>query len=408
MQRKCGTCKYFEEGGIASSGWCRHPDRQELEHMVLVRKTELACRQGWDHDLWEPRERAGARAGAKQGDGSKRQRPPSRDAMAGSGVATQPDHELEADRVVDMGIGADQPERHVSATQRQHADSPLTVRQTEPPTTGTETDYRSLWSSRPTTSNQGEDQLQEETISRRFGTRREEWDEPASPPAPPAKPSVFPIPIDVDVSPKEGADFRSRSPKETHLNGHQAPEPTFRNVSHQQEEHEQSSDSVPSVAPHEERPPAFRSGATEQFDAAPVHQPEPSQHNVEKQPEPVASEESLAVEMEDLDDRQAINLPMLKNEKASCRNCRDFLPAKDGFGWCDNPFAFEQRKKVSGDEVACQSSFGSWWSPSDDWWMERADIAHHSAPTPLFDNLIRQLRTRYFGVEGSTEGQERS
>src|SRR5690606_1426362 len=25
-------------------------------HMGLVRRTELACRNGWDHDLWEPRE----------------------------------------------------------------------------------------------------------------------------------------------------------------------------------------------------------------------------------------------------------------------------------------------------------------------------------------------------------------
>jgi hypothetical protein len=53
-QRKCGTCKYFEEGGIAASGWCRHPERQDLQFMVLVRKTELACRNGWNEDLWEP------------------------------------------------------------------------------------------------------------------------------------------------------------------------------------------------------------------------------------------------------------------------------------------------------------------------------------------------------------------
>lgn len=52
-KRKCGTCRHFKDGGIASSGWCQHPARRDLQHMVLVRKTELACRNSWDQDLWE-------------------------------------------------------------------------------------------------------------------------------------------------------------------------------------------------------------------------------------------------------------------------------------------------------------------------------------------------------------------
>jgi len=55
-QRRCGTCRYFEEGSLSGAGWCRHPHRRELHHMVLVRKNELACQTGWDNDLWEPRE----------------------------------------------------------------------------------------------------------------------------------------------------------------------------------------------------------------------------------------------------------------------------------------------------------------------------------------------------------------
>src|SRR5436305_10343378 len=54
MKRKCGTCRYFNDRGIAGSGWCQHPARRELRDMVLVRKSELACRNGWDQDLWEP------------------------------------------------------------------------------------------------------------------------------------------------------------------------------------------------------------------------------------------------------------------------------------------------------------------------------------------------------------------
>jgi hypothetical protein len=53
VKRKCGTCRYFDDRQIAGSGWCQHPNRRELQHMVLVRKTELACRNGWDQDLWE-------------------------------------------------------------------------------------------------------------------------------------------------------------------------------------------------------------------------------------------------------------------------------------------------------------------------------------------------------------------
>jgi hypothetical protein len=54
VKRKCGTCKYFQDQGLASSGWCRHPERCDIQDMVLVRKAELACRNGWDRDLWEP------------------------------------------------------------------------------------------------------------------------------------------------------------------------------------------------------------------------------------------------------------------------------------------------------------------------------------------------------------------
>ncbi len=54
VKRKCGTCRHFKDGGIAGSGWCHHPARRDLHHMVLVRKTALECRNNWDQDLWEP------------------------------------------------------------------------------------------------------------------------------------------------------------------------------------------------------------------------------------------------------------------------------------------------------------------------------------------------------------------
>lgn len=360
--------------------------------MVLVRKTELACRQGWDNDLWEPREKAAAGTKPTAVDG--RRRPPARKNPSSSHDRSAAGSELEADRVVDMGIGSDVPQRSSDAAELTETPAPFT--RPEAPNAGhrngADSDYKSLWSSRPQSDNQGEDHLQNETISPRFGSRREEWDEPE---APPLKPSVFPIPVDVDLN---------RSPESMPaLNGQRVfgtvpqaslpvPEPDARRRS--------SSGPAPGVV--------RQSGATEQFEppSAPESAPSPDERAPGDSRTMSASPD---IDQDESENYEPVSLPMLNNEKACCRNCRDFLPAKDGVtGWCNNPFAFEERHKVSGAIVACQSSFGSWWSPADDWWMERADIAHHSAPTPLFDHLIRQLRNRYYGHEGSTEGQERS
>lgn len=52
-RRKCETCQHFSDAGFAKSGWCRHPARQ-VDALVMVRKNELGCNNGWKKDLWEP------------------------------------------------------------------------------------------------------------------------------------------------------------------------------------------------------------------------------------------------------------------------------------------------------------------------------------------------------------------
>jgi hypothetical protein len=52
-RRKCETCRHFSDAGFAKSGWCRHPARQ-VDALVMVRKNELGCNNGWKKDLWEP------------------------------------------------------------------------------------------------------------------------------------------------------------------------------------------------------------------------------------------------------------------------------------------------------------------------------------------------------------------
>lgn len=55
-QHKCGTCRFYQEARLASSGWCHHPQRKTTNDlMIMVRKNELACRDEWSHDLWEAR-----------------------------------------------------------------------------------------------------------------------------------------------------------------------------------------------------------------------------------------------------------------------------------------------------------------------------------------------------------------
>lgn len=55
-RRVCDTCVFFERADIANSGWCNHPTRRSSTDVrLIVRQNELACRNGWDSDLWVAR-----------------------------------------------------------------------------------------------------------------------------------------------------------------------------------------------------------------------------------------------------------------------------------------------------------------------------------------------------------------
>ena len=54
-KQRCGTCRFFQESPLSGSGWCHHPLRRTTNDLLLmVRKNELACRDGWSNSLWEP------------------------------------------------------------------------------------------------------------------------------------------------------------------------------------------------------------------------------------------------------------------------------------------------------------------------------------------------------------------
>jgi len=243
-QRRCGTCRYFEEGGLAGSGWCRHPKRQGLQHMVFVRRGELACRTGWDEDLWEPREHA------------ERTSTPT---LAGSWAW--------------------------------HSDRPST-----------------------------------EDIATTFES---------------------PVPPRVQM----GDDTYEPSAREPVLG----------------------------------RAVNGRSGETEPF-------PLVDEYNTAAPVAPASQVEEELVAEPPVDDVPPDAQEILAALPRICRTCRDFRPAGDGrTGWCANPYAFPERRQVSADTLACASTLGSWWLPSDDWWLQQADISHHGQPTPHVDEFLRQL-----------------
>lgn len=76
-----------------------------------------------------------------------------------------------------------------------------------------------------------------------------------------------------------------------------------------------------------------------------------------------------------------------------CETCRSFRPQQNGRGVCAHPYAFSHTRVVTAKRLACSSSMGSWWSPSDRVWQAIADIDRHSNPTPLLDEFLAESGT---------------
>ncbi len=80
-----------------------------------------------------------------------------------------------------------------------------------------------------------------------------------------------------------------------------------------------------------------------------------------------------------------------------CQTCRDFRPSDDGErGWCNNKWAFNHRRMVDADDLACRNSLGSWWTPRDESWRRDSDISRHAQQTPRVDQWLL----------GNREGEE--
>ena len=96
--------------------------------------------------------------------------------------------------------------------------------------------------------------------------------------------------------------------------------------------------------------------------------------------------------------------PRIENGEASsylsqrteriCQTCRDFRPSDDGErGWCNNKWAFNHRRMVDAEDLACRNSIGSWWTPKDDLWRRDGDISRHAPANSQSRSMAFRIRS---------------
>lgn len=364
LKRKCVTCRFFENNNIAGSGWCRHPDRVQLNNLVMVRKNELACRNTWDTDLWEP-QAVGRRIAVEHHAASVLPAP-----------FVPPDGAT--DRVTDISvplikrtvapltppgtslfgpIGASEDDEDVDAIAvlpwlkaRGEQDVPLVP---EPP---------------------AEDDLPQASVASTADPNPETpailrplIDLSLIPPAPieeRPKP-VVPAPWVRDADRELGAP----AARVTRATGAQPTEP-LPDLSPDRAPTRGTSPLSASQAPTRREPP----GNVLKVGSKPLTFDPPRVPRAGSQ-EPAPFERVSKV----------TGLPQC------CGTCRDFRRNPDGRGGvCVNTYAFPEGAVVKSDELACGSSAVVWWLPHDDMVVSSADTAHHSRPTPFLDAALGQ------------------
>ncbi len=480
VKRKCGTCRHFKDGGIAGSGWCQHSARKDIQHMVLVRKTELACRNSWDQDLWEladrpmdiqppthipmplsggdidaaPVARADmsvedlAQAGEMFTDRitsismptRSQLRPRLAEASASVDDASDVDlsgarsivrearkrrqeqrtvdrrkiQEHELRRVDDLLESAETVESNQAPPSRTHvSEGPMTAsheRRTErgrhqgvPPSVSSRTE-------RPPRNDDVDTSIEFSAKSPTFQHR--------SPQSRPASTSEIP------KTPRPSSERAKRSERVERVERNEHGEGGHRGERVNRDERRQPVERA--ANPH----PANDGGETEPFstnevrvsaqkqraqqasrtdvreEQAEVVHPVPpvvvrSSRVNRTRSTPMSTDERRPSRISNSEGRRAPIEPEpapidpidvageLQTVRRCCATCRDFKQVGDGrTGWCNNPYAFSEKRMVQSNEVACRSGLGIWWLPHDDLWLEHADTTHHGRPTPLLDEIL--------------------
>jgi hypothetical protein len=368
---KCSTCRFFQENDLPGSGWCHHPQRKVSSDVkILVRRSELACRDDWSRSLWQP-------ATGKFD--------------VGAGTAHSPN----------SGPLLPTSEENLRAVLN-----------------------RDLKGAASPAESAGEDVLLSE--ARIVSERQEPWEPPSRPfPAGNFDPRTALFKAREAYREKVRANAVASRQAAVEANAgtfDRAESAPLHEGTAEEESIRKDVGPIPQTPTWTEEfsaetkmanPTRGRAGV-----AAPVEAgegvPEPpraspgwSFEDTEQDEEPIAAQ-GLEVEVCSpdlpaviLDDDFSPESPrvMLATSLPAwfradlprvCRACRDFRPAADGQrGWCANAWAFTHRQLVQEDDVApCHSAIGDWWAPVDDVWMVAADVSSHGRATPLLDRMI--------------------
>ena len=431
VKRKCGTCQFFEDCDIAGSGWCTHPQRRDLHSMVLVRRSELACRNSWDQDLWQP----GVVDDSPNVDNPAADMldipPPTVDDAS---IATIPQDGY-TDKIQSIGVPLRRP--------------PSPDRQDIPPAIADDFG-RFIDAARDPKDavRAAQRRRQAQLDAKRSG---------APMPSAPAAARDIPAPHD-DLPP-------IRAPRTDRVHREILIPPGIVNGLSRSSDAAEASEPPRDVPPRlavesaaepaqdvlAEAPHRKARGARQETDQLPSidvreelvrqsqHPPRGSQPTLPREPvERRVDSPRVVQQPSDFADRRhepagerriaqsskpqprplpPANLDALPGVAAGrygvteatperfmadpidtdlraralprcCGTCRDFRRIGDGQqGWCENAYAFPKRRMVQSAELACRSSFGVWWLPYDEPWLERADITHHGRPTPMMDGM---------------------
>lgn len=426
-RKKCGTCRFFKDADMAGSGWCRHPKRGKLHDLVLVRKEELACRNSWDQDLWEPpgehpRAQDAPSQAADQptpGGGFNRPVMPAGDSATG-GVSNA------TDRVTEIAVPIERPRppmpmarRWTSATRaQQDFDLPgigttgtideererngderpvKSAGKAEPVRRVTELDENApsdsdrwrtadpyearLTANVPTPSipdaarDRATRAVRETPYSGSRVSRRQMTEYVQESPIQPVMGAAGsgrtePLPIDELNKAMEEIDSPIDRAQPSIQPGISLP--GMEETQRYGEAHETQ---VPALTPdrRNEGAPHVHVDGVDLGSGQNAEFRRPAKRPVDNTPEPI--------------DR----VTWISGIARCCGNCRDFRRGPDGkTGVCTNSYAFQEQPVVQSDQLACGAGRGEWWLPHDEFWLERADTSHHTRPTPYLDAALAE------------------
>lgn len=361
-RRECGSCRFFEQSGIGESGWCRNQRCQEIVGFALVRRQELACRIGWDHDYYE------SAAGANDAIPGQNRPPPDPARQRSGYQGTRPD---------DIIVGVEQP--------RPVTEQPMI------PTT------------RSRTSNVGE--------AHRRALERRQIAQQTGDTVPPRRLDT------VIANPGEHAPGQGGGRRPTDRNGavspvgdegvgrprlaSASPPPSEQRAPQEMHSAVTANFAIPPDAvdvPDHEPQASYRPpppGSRPPPDPAEYRQPTPSrppgaapEYFTDAPPQPGAPGNGQGHPLE----AEWYAAERQRNRGKRCANCRDFQVAESGDrGWCRNRFAFPTPQLVGPNDLACLSCIGTWWAANDQWWLAKGAMTPTLAATPLADALLEEL-----------------